>query len=70
MNYDKEFKTNEEWIKYVIRQAILQVEIYDKKEVILQLHDEKDMATLAVALDLIFYDRDDIEIYFEIKEVN
>tara|TARA_R100000231_G_C5327799_1_gene165434 strand:- start:215 stop:427 length:213 start_codon:yes stop_codon:yes gene_type:complete len=70
MIYDKEFKTQSEWHQYLIRHAITQAEVFKKKEIVLQIHNEDDMYLLSSALSIVFHDREDVDIYFEIKEVN
>tara|TARA_Y200000002_G_scaffold57882_1_gene43154 strand:- start:3411 stop:3623 length:213 start_codon:yes stop_codon:yes gene_type:complete len=70
MNYDKEFKTYEDYIRYLCRGAITQIEVHGKKMVTISVRDETEMEEVSLRLWTIYEDRDDVDIFFEIKNIH
>jgi len=70
MNCDKEYKTEKEYITYLLRNALAQVEIFDSTYVTISVHSEEYVDDLSYALALLFYDREDVEIYIKLELVN
>ena len=70
MNCDKEYKTEREYIKYLLRKAIAEVEIFNNTHVTISVHSEEYVDDLSYALALVFYDREDVEIYIKLELVN
>jgi len=70
MNYDKEFKTEEDYIRYLCRGAMTQIEIHGKTMVTISVRDETEMEEVSLRLWTIYEDRDDVDIFFEIKNTH
>lgn len=69
MIYDKEFLTHQDYMDYLVHQAIHEVETFNKKKVTIYITNEEDMEHLALVLNIIFLDSD-VEIFFEIKNIH
>ena len=70
MNYDKEFETDEDYIKYLCRGAITQIEVYGKTDIIIPVRDEEEMEEISLRLWTIYDNRDDVHIMFELKSIH
>lgn len=70
MNYDKEFKTDEDYIRYLCRGAITQIEVHGKTDIIIPVRDEEEMEEISLRLWTIYDNRDDVHIMFELKTIH
>jgi len=70
MNYDEEFKTEEDYIRYVCRSAIEQIDSQKKKIIMIAVRDEFEMEEVSSRLWTVYEDRDDVHIYFELKNTH
>ena len=70
MKYDKEFKTEEDYTRYLCRGAMTQIEIHGKRLVTIPVRDEFEMEEVSARLWTIYEDRDDVHIFFEIKNTH
>lgn len=70
MNCDKEYKTEREYITYLLKNALAQVEIFNNTHVTISVHSDEYVDDLSYALALLFYDREDVEIYIKLELVN
>lgn len=70
MNYDKEFKTEEDYIRFVCRSAMTDIDLHNKKLIMIPVRDEFEMEEVSSRLWAMYEDRDDVHIYFELKNMH
>jgi len=70
MNYDEEFRTEEEYIRYICKVAVTKIDLQAEKTLIIPVRSEEEMEVLSMRLWSLYDDRDDIYIYFELKTIH
>lgn len=69
MNYDREFETEFDYLAYVVRVALIQIEA-GQGEVIINVHRYEDMELIAEVLSLNMNELETAGIYFKLNKVN
>ncbi|BAQ94089.1 hypothetical protein [uncultured phage_MedDCM-OCT-S28-C10] len=69
MNYDREFETEFDYLAYVVRIALIQIEA-GKEEIIINVHRYEDMELIAEVLSINMNELEESGIYFKLNRVN